>query len=326
MVGKVTAKVAKNKTAIPESATGLAPYAVVACTDKAQLPFACMAVVSANHYLDGLKAALYVVAQGCGAEELEQAVALCKDHGADVTLIPFDERANMGHGSFRNGHISDGMFLRLYLDDLLPRHFEKVLYLDTDTMVVDSLRPFLQMDLGDNLFAAHADRFLELRRKEHLSDYIDINKLGCFNSGVMLFNWPKVLREDFLKKTLALRVKPGFKYPDQDMLNVAANGNWYAMDGKFNASRYVISAGEKPVIMHFVSLEKPWGANYYIRQLKYRRPYQAFVKGTPWENYIKPKTPVGWAIVAWEPVMWWQQRKVGRQWQAMDRERARAAR
>ena len=303
-----------------------APYAVVACSDKAQLPFACIAVITASRHLDGLKASLYVVAQGCSTAELEQALRFCRAQGADVTLIPFDEHQNIGDGhDYSHGHLSAGMFLRLYLDKLLPRHFEKVLYLDTDTMVVDSLKPLLEMDLGAKLFAAHADRFLELHRKEHLAAYLDINKLGCFNSGVMLFNWQKVLREDFLKKTLALRGKPGFKYPDQDMLNVAANGNWYWMDGKYNATRYVVSAGEKPVIMHFVSLEKPWGANYYIRQLKYRRAYQAFVKGTPWESYIKPKTPVGWAIVAWEPVMWWQQRQVGKQWQAMDRERRPAA-
>ena len=48
-------------------------------------------------------------------------------------------------------------FSRLFLADILPKNIEKVLYLDADTLVLDSLDELFEVDLKENFVAGVID-------------------------------------------------------------------------------------------------------------------------------------------------------------------------
>lgn len=120
-----------------------------------------------------------------------------------------------------------GMVLRLHAFDWLMKNGykdERILYIDCDTLVQESLEELEQVDIGDNWLGAarenhckyykadlvYKDKYPEEeeRRESLQPDY--------FNSGVLLIDLNKV---DF---TFADKFDPigkGYIYPDQDYLN-----------------------------------------------------------------------------------------------------------
>ena len=48
------------------------------------------------------------------------------------------------------------MYYRLLAAQFLPDHLHRILYLDPDILVINSLRPLWETDLKGNLFAAAA--------------------------------------------------------------------------------------------------------------------------------------------------------------------------
>src|SRR5699024_11135959 len=93
---------------------------------------------------------------------------------------------------FQDAPISDRypkeMYYRLFAAQYLPQELDRILYLDPDLVVINSLRSLYEIDFGDNLFAAashiESRTFKNFnRRRLHLSE-----QARYINSGVMMMN------------------------------------------------------------------------------------------------------------------------------------------
>ncbi|MGH8540023.1 MAG: glycosyltransferase family 8 protein [Stenotrophobium sp.] len=188
------------------------------------------------------------------------------------------------------------IWYRLLLPDLLPA-CAKVLYLDTDTLALQSLWPLFQEDLGTNVMGAIAEPATIWEDQCKLVG-IDTTE-GYLNSGVLLMNLKMMRDEGFTERALEIaRTKSEIlKLPDQEVLNLVTKGRWKKLHPKWNAISYLwldpqaaagiyskleySIAAHSPAIVHFEGTPavKPW----HFRSIHpLREIYRQMRVQTPW--------------------------------------------
>lgn len=180
--------------------------------------------------------------------------------------------------------LPDSAYYRLIVADLL-KDCEKILYLDCDIIVKDSLLRLWQTDLSNHLFAAVKDMsgefFLkEMNAPEHKKSY--------FNSGVLLINLKKWREENALEKCKGFVRNPYIKprFNDQDILNFAFEDDEILfIDKKWNFQQYFPKKDfENCAIIHYVTKRKPW--TLFELKVNYRSYYWNTLKKTVYKNEI----------------------------------------
>ena len=126
---------------------------------------------------------------------------------------------------------------------------DKVLQLDVDTVVLDSLQPLWDVDLTGKWFGAVP---------EHLGTYKPYGK-RYYNAGVCLFNLAQ-MRKDNITQTLINELNSHFyAYPEQDVLNKygQASDKAVALEPRYNAS-YCCGLPKDPAIFHYAGITNWW--------------------------------------------------------------------
>lgn len=174
------------------------------------------------------------------------------------------------------------MYYRIFAANYLPKHLDKILYLDPDIVIINNLRELYELDMDNQYFAAASHVSEPLKKVNELrlnmpedSTYI--------NSGVLLMNL-KLLRQEqdinevyeYIKKNQLLLI-----LPDQDVLNgIYAHKTIHIDPLKYNLSdRYLNiynfslkNIGDRKnlrwvthntSILHYCGRNKPWNTNYY---------------------------------------------------------------
>lgn len=175
-------------------------------------------------------------------------------------------------------HYTKEMYYRLLAHKCLPESLDKILYLDPDILVINSIEKLYNIDLKNYLYAAaFHDRVpvKEINRLRLKAYEID----EYYNSGVLLMNLP-LLRQrvneaeifDFVENK-----KHKLILPDQDILNALFGKNIKKLDEiKYNYdTRYyqyhkLLSNGQIDMnyvirntsILHFCGKKKPWHKTY----------------------------------------------------------------
>ena len=195
----------------------------------------------------------------------------------------------------RDTHVSKTSLLKYYIPDALPK-LDKVLYIDSDVLVLHDLNKLYRTDISGKYLAAVKDPswFFE---NTHVLE-LNLEKRGFyFNSGVMLLNLKK-FREDNLLQKLEDYTNNNFRtYMDQDALNVVVGDDVVLMDFENNAMNFFfehidlatlaqfynrnwqtyIDVFAPATIIHFASSKKPLGTTvpkteffYMLQKLWYK--------------------------------------------------------
>jgi lipopolysaccharide biosynthesis glycosyltransferase len=220
---------------------------------------------------------------------------------------------------------SPATWYRILLPELLP-DVDRVLYLDIDTVAVDSLEPLWDTDLSGNLVAAVTN----VMPPEALDRAAQLG-LGAgyayFNAGVLLLNLEEIRRSgtaDELREH-SLRHGGDLLWRDQDVLNlvlgkarVQLHPRWNSMNAMraFPWARELFGAGEleeaslHPGIRHFEGplTCKPW---HYLCDDEMRQAYFDHRAATPWPTCsLQGATPRNKAkralreLLRMEPARW----------------------
>lgn len=197
------------------------------------------------------------------------------------------------------------MYGRLFIDKLLPRAYERVLYIDGDTQIAGSLEPLLNTDIPEGKFLAVRDpaamfaklsdkwaRRIQTERDEaglgqrSLEDYL--------NTGVLAFNlkdWGNLAGETL--KLIRGRSNP-FKFGDQDPMNLAIGNQCLYISNRWNFPGFLIGSSQeervKPVIYHFMSNPRPWVYAGAPWGEKWHTPYKDFLARFPSLESVAPTT------------------------------------
>lgn len=174
------------------------------------------------------------------------------------------------------------MYYRLFAAHFLPAEVDRILYLDPDIVVLNSVRMLYDIEFGDNYFAAasHVRKGFQLFNNLRLdmpdgSSYV--------NSGVMMMNICALRQKQDTARVLTYIAenKAVMMLPDQDVLNalyhdkiIHLNPLLYNLSEKY-LRQYNLSLKNTPieedwvrqhtVFLHYCGRNKPWKDSYIGR-------------------------------------------------------------
>ena len=176
--------------------------------------------------------------------------------------------------SHKTSYISTATYFRLKLQALLPTDVEKVLYIDSDLVVVDNIVGLWKEDIGDNYIGG----ILDAQGRSHAGRLGFKPGQPYINAGVSAFNLKKIraIDVDALYRETHDRHFDKITLQDQDIINIAFADavaplptRWNAQAPLYNPAGYYASddhverdqtAVENPAIVHFTGKSKPWQA------------------------------------------------------------------
>ena len=228
---------------------------------------------------------------------------------------------------------------RVLLPELLP-DLPRVLYLDADTLVVDSLTSLWELDLQGHLLGAVTNPLLDSMVPRIQQDLGLPGGDSYFNSGVLLIDLDAWRTEGVAEAIIEFaQSHPASPWPDQDALNGVLHGRrlhlhprWNAMPGLWNVPRRYLphteeevrEAKRNPAIVHFVGPHKPW---HYRNRHPYRDTYFAYLAQTPWRGRSMEGRSLWQAVLRPLPWLWAYHLEVGaegaRRWLVEARGRVR---
>ena len=205
--------------------------------------------------------------------------ALCKDFGKNMTFHFIDIPEALFADFPTTDRYPKEIYYRLVAPQFLPDKMERILYLDVDTVVINSLKPLYETAFEENYFAGctHTKRFLTKVNRSRLN----ADKTSAYvNTGVLLFNLP-VLREHISFQEMQKYVHEHEKrliLPDQDILAGLYGEKIKLMDTmRYNLSDRVLNQynaehwhhkididwiRQNTAIIHYCGSNKPWKKDY----------------------------------------------------------------
>lgn len=208
---------------------------------------------------------IYILYEEIDEKSIEQINRFVERKGSKSIWIHEDSQKYRKFPMWKNWSYETYFILRAH--ELLPNDLERILYLDIDLIVMDSLEKLYNLDFEDNYIAA---------RKTILDkgDAVELYKEGktFLNSGVILFNLKKMRKEicfdDFL--VAAEKMKYSF-YMDEALLSYVMYGKVCFIERKYNywLDDNCDQSGDA-VIIHYICPEhpyKPWDLYFTNEEL-----------------------------------------------------------
>lgn len=245
--------------------------------------------------------------------------AMTEGAGARLSFLPVDHQrlsdlpdAVRHHG----GAVSCARFL---LAEELPA-VDRLVYLDADTLAVDSLGELATTGLGGAALGA-VRNVVEPRMRWHLDELGFGRDEPYLNSGVLVMDLAVMRRDAAADQLLdTVRRRAGeLLWVDQDALNLVFRDGWKQLHPRWNAqnsmwrwpevaaqvvgAERLREATQTPAVLHFEgpSLAKPW---HFLCSHPYRDAYLAAARETPWGEVRLQDRTAATRLLAVAPARW----------------------
>ncbi|AIG66192.1 glycosyltransferase family 8 protein [Weissella tructae] len=215
---------------------------------------------------------VWIVYESVSEVKIESLRTLTNKLGYDLNVVQVDG-SNWSDAPIEDRYPKE-MYFRLLAGEILPKEITKVIYMDPDILVINSIRELWDLDMGEYMLAAATHTGVIDVTTPINKVRLDI-KHGYYNSGIMVINLEKA-REIVRWADISDVIQEHgnmLLLPDQDILNYLYGK--YAIeipDEKWNYdarmyTRYLTaSLGERDihwvmentVVLHFCGKPKPW--------------------------------------------------------------------
>jgi len=154
-------------------------------------------------------------------------------------------------------HAKNANYYRLFLTEILPMNIQKVLYLDSDMLVLSDLAEVWEFDISNNALAAIPFK------NEKRANALKIESDQYFNSGVMLVNLDFWRKNNSVLSFLRCMEQSSniIEYWDQDVLNYVFSESVEFLNDKWNYCE-IYDNNSEINILHFAGAHKPWSQHY----------------------------------------------------------------
>lgn len=192
-----------------------------------------------------------------------------------------------------HAHYTVDIFTRLWVADFFDATVDRVLYLDSDMVIVESLDPLWETSLQGKTIGA-----VSIPGSTRCATFGIPQAAGYFNSGVLLIDLSRWRLTHAFDRLMAYIQANHDKLidPDQDALNAVLYDDRFPLGYEWNvispfyfpyhdlglASVEVERVREQARIIHFNGASKPW--SYFSRHPR-RRDYFHYLRLTPWCNF-----------------------------------------
>jgi lipopolysaccharide biosynthesis glycosyltransferase len=249
--------------------------AIVTCCTTNWLPFALATHHSVARNLR-LEADHFAVTDDADVPEANALIGkFTSRHGTQIRHEVLNDEILAGH---HVGGVTISSLYRLKLPQILSTEYDRVLYLDSDVLVLGLLDDMLRSDMGGMPAAVVNDVWLNLKGHKLASNVRAAIGFGpddvYFNSGVMLLDWKKVVSTNIMEQALAILRHDDLRFADQCALNKVLRNNWMELPLEYNWISIVDDClRADPVIRHFTDPRKPWSDKFRRKDKAHRRFY-----------------------------------------------------
>lgn len=188
---------------------------------------------------------------------------------------------------------------RICLDELLP-DVDRLLYLDADLLVRDSLLPLWRTSLNGHIIGAVTN--VPPGPDKEYTERPELGGDPYFNAGVLLMDLAAIRREALgqVMREYSRKHAPRLRWRDQDALNEVLHARRLPLHPRWNCMNSVVQfstaaeyfaaeqleeARSRPAIRHFEgpTFSKPW---HLLCDQSSRRQYFAHRRATPWPRFV----------------------------------------
>lgn len=251
---------------------------------------------------------VHVLHNGIDSNSITLIGRIASDYGQKIKFYLVDESLFSAFPIGRDGqntHVgtSYATYYRLFLSELLPNDINRVLYLDGDIIVMDSLNDLWATDMHDKAIAAVPDSYNN--KIEHYNRLRYPQQLGYFNAGVLLINLDYWRTNNVVSAFCQYAsARPDSLYcHDQDILNYVFRDCKIVLPLRYNMlneywfkTRHSVVSWEfdnqihygqqHPAIIHFTGLPKPWFSNCHHPM---KPEFEHYRTMTPWRDVKERK-------------------------------------
>lgn len=261
---------------------------------------------------------IYVFSENISYENKTKIESIAKQYSTELIICEMPDLNQMAGFELttarKNFFLAKSTYCRLFLTELLPNDVDKVLWIDGDTIIADSISCLLSTDISEYGGAAILDANNNCKLLNGFK-----KKSEYFNAGIFLLNL-KYWRENGIYGNIiheiTRRQGKGIDH-DQSILNCVLKGNIKKISPQFNMTHMYCTANnnyedylkmsgycpaeiytkeelnyanENPVIFHFTNCfdSRPWleGCTHPGAVI-----WEEYLKKSPWQNYQKKPAP-----------------------------------
>jgi lipopolysaccharide biosynthesis glycosyltransferase len=198
-------------------------------------------------------------------------------------------------------HYTLDTYARFWVDEFFPPEVDRVLYLDADMVVVGSIAPLWNLNLGGALLGT-----VDIPGSDRGVTLLGIrDEDGYFNAGLLLIDlkqWRETGAVDTVLDYIATH--PERVLYDQDALNGCFHARRKRLDYKWNviwpffweplalplARAEIETVRREARIIHFNGASKPW--SYFCNHPR-KAEYEKYLRMTEWRDFVPPdRTPM----------------------------------
>ncbi|MDO4266854.1 MAG: glycosyltransferase family 8 protein [Eubacteriales bacterium] len=244
---------------------------------------------------------VHVLSMGISEENRQRLLHIAQRYERPLAFVEMEDMEGRLGSTADTGGYDISIMLRLFMGEALPESLERVLYLDCDTVVLQSLRGLWRTRLEGCVLGAVMEPTIYPEVKEAIG-------LGpadpYYNSGVLLVDLTQWRRERVQEELLEFwRQKGGTLFAsDQDVINGCLKGRIFSLKPRYNfftnyryfsykalvrcsgsyravTRQQLADARKHPAIVHYMGDERPWIAGNLNH---YRLAYDRYLAQTEW--------------------------------------------
>ncbi|XZF13827.1 glycosyltransferase family 8 protein [Chitinophagaceae bacterium MMS25-I14] len=232
---------------------------------------------------------IHCIATGVSADQLETIKSIVAVRGGIVHFYEIDK--DFAARFVLSNNWTMAVYYRLFFPFLVPEHVHRLLYIDTDTLVVNDLEKLYNEQIEDYPVGAVYDNYVKTQPLIGITE-----PEQYFNSGMLLINLRLWKAQKISEKAFdyLLQYPERIRFVDQCALNAVLQNNWKKLPIKYNLmTSYIplhMNTGQKKefikdkTLLHF-TLQRPW---HYLCEHPYRSLYKKYLLKSP----LKSTNPV----------------------------------
>ena len=221
-----------------------------------------------------------------------KAYSYCKKNEPDIFIRKMDISGAKDFSILPHLHVAT--YGRLFLHNHLDLSYNRVLYLDGDTLAGNE-RVNFDTDLGGKVIGAVHD--IGVIREGLAAQLLNMPEglnAKYFNAGVLLIDWKLWCKNSVGNRSIEyLKTYPTIQYGDQCALNNILINQWAELHPSWNTQTDFLpekSLTKRAKIFHFTGAVKPWQSDLWKHDKTFTNYYKKKLKGHNFDTVFRSET------------------------------------
>ena len=219
-------------------------------------------------------------------EEDQKPILSLSDNYFIIEFVNVNEKLKSVNNQLQiRDYYTASTYYRMFIADMF-KEYDKALYLDSDTVILDDVAKLYFKKLKDNYVGAITDKVVSSNEvfQRYTKEVLGIKAKRYFNAGILLMNLSKFRQDNFYEKFIELLRKYKFVVAqDQDYLNVICKDKVKYISYRWNTMPICEEEKKLPSLIHYNLTLKPW----HYADIAYAKYFWKYAKDSYYYDEIR---------------------------------------